>query len=134
MLEIGLHPDEVIYNNLLAGCAKQSNAEIAKRLYSDMVQSGVRPSNATFSILIRLFSQCKMLDEAADLLTKDAPIHKVELEPRLFSQLIQSCIRARQGRRAVDIYTLMMDQSPPAFATHSCVFGICIKLNMFDTA
>merc|ERR1719198_348680 len=58
----GLQPCEVHFNNLIAGCAKQANAELAKRVYADMIANGVRPSNATFSILIRLYSQCKCLE------------------------------------------------------------------------
>merc|ERR1719188_2666008 len=77
MMQTGLNPDEVIFNNLLAGCAKQPNVELAKRLYSDMIASGVKPSNATFSILIRLYSQCKLLDEAVDMLRTEPAKQKV---------------------------------------------------------
>merc|ERR1719473_1630032 len=133
-LRHGLQPDEVVFNNLMAGCAKQANAELAKRLYADMVASGIRPSNATFSILIRLYSQCKCLDEAVDMLRTEPAAHGVEVEPRLFSQLLQCCIRARQGRRAVEVYGLMSEHSMPSASTHGTVLGMCVKLNMFDTA
>eukprot|EP00929_Paragymnodinium_shiwhaense_P008277 TRINITY_DN112225_c0_g1_i1.p1 TRINITY_DN112225_c0_g1~~TRINITY_DN112225_c0_g1_i1.p1 ORF type:complete len:665 (-),score=176.59 TRINITY_DN112225_c0_g1_i1:62-2056(-) len=134
MLKSGLRPDEVIFNNLLTGCAKQANAELAQRLYNDMVSSGIRPSNATFSIMIRLYSQCKMLDEAVEMLQTQPHRHKVEVELRLFSQLIQSCIRARQGRRAVEVYELLCSHGPVSAATHSSLLGMCAKLNMYDTA
>jgi len=134
MVNLGLTPDEVVYNNLLGGCAKESDDVLAKKLYKDMVKSGVRPSNATFSIMIRLFSQCKLLDEAVDLLRCEPIMHKVTPEPRLFTQLIQSCIRARQGRRAVEVFKLLMarrDHSPAAIGS---ILSACIKLNMLDTA
>jgi len=137
MLEFKLRPDEVIFNNLLSGCARQSNVELAKRLYGDMIASGVRPSNATFSILIGLYSQCKLLDEAVQLLKYDAAVHKVTLEPRLFSQLMQGCVRGRQGRRAVEVYKFMLENprhGSPTAALHSAVLGLCTKLNMFETA
>mmetsp|Transcript_66359 Transcript_66359/g.115476 ORF Transcript_66359/g.115476 Transcript_66359/m.115476 type:complete len:682 (-) Transcript_66359:72-2117(-) len=134
MLELGLKPDEVIFNNLLAGCTRQSNAELGKRLYADMIASGIRPSNATFSILIRLYHQCKMLEEAVEMLRKEPALHKVDPEPRLFLQLIQSCIRERQGRRAVEVYEMLVAKSMPAVVAHSSMITTCIKLNMFDTA
>lgn len=137
MTEFNLRPDEVIFNNLLVGCAKQGNVELAKRLYADMIASGVRPSNATFSILIRLYSQCKLLDAAVELLKGEAVFHKITIEPRLYSQLIQCCIRSRQGRRAVDVYKLMLEQpchGSPNAVLHSAVLGLCTKLNMLDTA
>ena len=57
----GLSPDEVIVNNLLAGCAKIADPKLAKRMYSDMLASSITPCNATFSFLIRIFSQYNSL-------------------------------------------------------------------------
>lgn len=134
MLKNGLHPDEVIFNNLFAGCVKDSNAELAKRLYDDMLESGVKPSSATFSILIRLYSQCKLLEHAVEMLRREPLKHGVEIEARLFVQLIQCCIRARQGRKALDVYEMMLAHSAPTASFHSNVLTTCVKLNMFDTA
>mmetsp|Transcript_32866 Transcript_32866/g.52425 ORF Transcript_32866/g.52425 Transcript_32866/m.52425 type:complete len:634 (+) Transcript_32866:123-2024(+) len=134
MLEQGLRPDEVIFNNLLAGCARQSNAELGKRLYIDMTSSGIRPSNATFSILIRLYQQCKLLEDAVEMLRIEPTKHKVNPESRLFLQLIQSCIRDRQGRRAVEVYQMMIEHSVPQAAAHNSIITTCVKLNMYETA
>merc|ERR1719265_3134421 len=119
MLNLGLRPDEVVFNNLLAGSARQANAELGKRLYADMIASGIRPSNATFSILIRLYHQCKLLDDAVEMLRDEPGKHKVDPEPRLFLQLIQACIRERQGRRAVDVYEMLVAHSVPTVVAHS---------------
>jgi pentatricopeptide repeat protein len=59
MWDLGLKPDEVVFNNLLGVCLKESYAELGKRLYEDMVVGGVRPSSATFSMLIRLYAQLR---------------------------------------------------------------------------
>jgi pentatricopeptide repeat protein len=134
MLQLGLKPDEVVFNNLLTGCAKQGNAELGKRLYSDMIASGVRPSNATFSILIRFFQQCKLVDDAVEMLRTEPKKNKVDPEPRLFLQLIQSCIRERQGRKAVEVYGMMLENCVPTVSAHSSIIGTCVKLNMYDTA
>lgn len=134
MISLNLRPDEVVFNSLLGGCAKQANAKLGKRLYADMLSCGIRPSNATFSILIRLFHQCKILEDAVELLRSEPANHKVDLEPRIFLQLIQSCIRERQGRRAVEVYEMLAEQSSPTASTHSNVITTCVKLNMYDTA
>jgi len=134
MVKSGLKPDEVIYNNILAGCSKQANTKLAKRLYNDMISSGIKPSNATFSILIRLYSSSKSLDEAVEMLTTEPQRHNVKLEPRLFSQLIQCCIRARQGRRAVEVFEMMAKQGGSSPATNATTLSMCVKLNMLDTA
>lgn len=134
MLKMGVKPDEVIFNNLLSGCSKNGNADLAKRLYSDMVASGIKPSTATFSILIRVYSQCKLLDEAQNMLLAEPKKFNMEVEMRLFSQLIQACIRQRQGRRAIEIYEMMYSHCKPTIGMHNSVLGMCAKLNMFDTA
>ena len=69
-----------------------------------MVQSGVKPSNTTFSIFIRLFAQCKLFDDAMEMLRSEPKVQRVDLEPRLYVQLAQACLRERQGRRAVEAY------------------------------
>jgi len=134
MLKLGLRPDEVVFNNLLGGCVRLSNTELGNRLYSDMVSSGVRPSNATFSILIRLYQQCKLLEDAVELLKSEPVKHRVSPEPRLFLQLIQSCIRERQGRRALEVYKMMFDYGTPQASTNSNIVSTCMKLNMYETA
>jgi len=134
MAKLKLSPDEVVFNSLLAGCARLSNITLAKRLYSDMLASGIRPSSATFSILIRVFHQCKVLEEAVEMLKSEPKKHKVVPEARVFLQLIQSCIRERQGRRAVEVYEMLVEQSPPSAASHNAIFTTCVKINMFDTA
>ena len=98
-----------------------------------MVACGIRPSNATFSILMRLYAGAKLFDDALEILRSEPPKHDLEIEPRLFAQLIQSCVRARQGKRAIEVYTLMAERSSPSATLHSSVLGTCVKLNMFET-
>lgn len=133
MVELKLRPDEVIFNNLLGGCVKDSNATLAKRLYQDMTTANIRPSNATFSILIRLYAQCKLLDEAVEMLRNEPNVQNVQPEPRLFSQLVLCCLRERQGRRAIEVYRLMLEHSMPTASAYSSMLGMCVKLNMLDT-
>merc|ERR1719273_3025747 len=81
MLDFKLKPDEVVFNNLLGGCVKESRAELARKIYKDMVTAGIRPSNATFSILIQLFAKCKLLDEAVDMLRREPAAQGISPEP-----------------------------------------------------
>lgn len=134
MAALGLKPDEVVFNNLINGCARHGKAMLGKHLYEDMIKSGVRPSNATFSILIRLFHQCKLLDEAVTMLKEESAKHNVDLEARLFLQLIQSCLRERQGNRAIDVYKMLCEKTTPNVATTKAVISSCVRLNLFDTA
>ncbi|CAJ1397197.1 unnamed protein product [Effrenium voratum] len=133
MKEAGLKPDEVVFNNLLGGCINDCKMELAKDLYKEMISSNVKPSVATFSILIRLYAQCKRWDEAVDLLRQELPEQRVSPEPRLFGQLAQCCLRDRQGRRASEVYKMLTETSTPTAAMNSTLLGMCAKLNMLDT-
>jgi len=119
---------------LIAGCALNGNTLLGKQLFEDMIASGVRPSNATFSILIRVYHQGKALDQAVEFLRTEPAKHKVELEPRIYLQLVQTCIRDRQGKRALEVYGLFVEHSKPTVAMHSSILSTCMKLNMYDTA
>merc|ERR1712060_760658 len=78
----------------------------------------------------------KQLDEAVELLKTEPKARNLVPEPRLFSQLAQCCLRERQGRRAVEVYRMMLEHEPTGLpaAAHSGLFGLCVKLNMLDTA
>merc|ERR1719443_2168322 len=134
MITAGLKPDEIVFNSLITGCAKLGRAQLGKQLLADMIASGVRPSNVTFSILVRMCHQSKNLDDAVMLLKTGKEKYNVNIEPRLYLQLLQCCVRERQGRRAIEAYELMCERTLPTQAANSGTLSICCKLQMFDTA
>jgi pentatricopeptide repeat protein len=50
-------PDEVMYNSLLDGCAKQHRSEDAWKLLKRMSAAGIVPSNYTLSIMVKLLGR-----------------------------------------------------------------------------
>eukprot|EP00929_Paragymnodinium_shiwhaense_P029747 TRINITY_DN16992_c0_g1_i4.p1 TRINITY_DN16992_c0_g1~~TRINITY_DN16992_c0_g1_i4.p1 ORF type:complete len:614 (-),score=108.24 TRINITY_DN16992_c0_g1_i4:86-1927(-) len=134
MREAGLAPDEVVYNSLFSGCRMGGNIQLCKKLYSVMVSSGIKPTDAIFSNLICLYAQCRCLGEAIELLSREPVIHGVVPAPRVFVQLISSCIRERQGRRAIHCYDLLTSHHTPQADAHHTMLNLCLRLNMFDTA
>lgn len=134
LVDMGLKPDGVVFNNLLSGSVKVSKVVLGRHIYAEMIRSGARPSNVTFSTLVTLFVQCQHIDEAVTMLKREPGLQGVQLEPRVCMQLIQSCIRERQGRRVVEVYLLMVDICSPTAESHKTILVACIKLKMFDTA
>merc|ERR1719446_1867545 len=51
-------PDEVMYNSLLDGCAKEQRPDDALKLFAEMKNNGVVPSNYTLSMLVKLLGRC----------------------------------------------------------------------------
>merc|ERR1719379_2997888 len=56
-------PDEIMYNSLLDGCAKQNLVQDALWLLEDMRDSGVSPSNYTLSITVKLMGRARKLNQ-----------------------------------------------------------------------
>lgn len=54
MKELNIKPDEVLLNTLLEGCTKKGKIDLALRLFEEMKSARIKPSNVTFSILIKL--------------------------------------------------------------------------------
>merc|ERR1719502_2571731 len=61
-------PDEVLFNSLLGGCAKEFRLEEALQLVDQMRVCGVAPSNYTLSMLVKLMCRCRQLDQAFTVL------------------------------------------------------------------
>lgn len=133
MKELNLSPDEVIFNNLIAGCVKEANFVLGRQIYKDMIASGATPSNVTFSVMIQLYTGSKMFDEAIELLRTEPLAHGVEVEPRLYSQLLLSILRQRQGRRATEVHALMLQHGYANLSVHKTMLGMAVRLNMIDT-
>jgi len=54
-------PDEIMFNSLLDGCARQGLWDRGLALMEEMKQAGIKPSNFTLSILVKLASRSKRL-------------------------------------------------------------------------
>merc|ERR1719456_1337361 len=62
-----VRPDEIMYNSILDGCAQASLVEDAERLLQEMQDSGVKPSNFTLSVLVKLYNRSRNLDKGFDV-------------------------------------------------------------------
>merc|ERR1719199_1829707 len=60
-------PDEIMFNTLLDGCARQGLYERGISVLEDMMRSNVVPTNFTLSVLVKLASRSRKLDRAFDL-------------------------------------------------------------------
>merc|ERR1719313_2980899 len=62
-----LKPDEIMYNSLLDGCAQNNLVDEGLKLLEQMQNEGVKPSNFTLSVLVKLVGRARKLDEAFSL-------------------------------------------------------------------
>merc|ERR1719238_2694618 len=108
---------------------------MAERLFKEMMEKyNVKPSCATFSILIKLYTKYSDHGSALTLVGRMKKKYEIEPELRIFTQLVQSCIRDRQGKRVLEAYELMLEQLQPPATVNGTLLSMCVNSNMFDTA
>lgn len=96
-----LHPDEIMYNSLLDGCAQHNKTEEGLRLLQLMRDEGINPSNFTLSILVKLMSRARRLDCAFELVDEIKRAYRIRPNVHVFTNLMQACISNRALPRAM---------------------------------
>lgn len=97
-------PDEVMYNSLLDGCAKQHRSEDAWKLLKRMSAAGVVPSNYTLSIMVKLLGRSKKLNQAFQLVKELSDEHAFQANVQVYTCLMQACFHNRQPKRACELH------------------------------
>jgi pentatricopeptide repeat protein len=106
--ETSFTPDEIMYNSLLDGCAQHSLIDEGMRLLKEMQAEGVKPSNFTLSVLVKLMNRARKVDQAFDVVREISQKYKFKPNVHVYSNLIQACISSRQLSRAMDTLQTML--------------------------
>lgn len=97
--------DEVLFNSLLHGLQKAKEYEKAIQIYKDMQANNIRPSNITYSILIKIHSDQYQIDEALrvfeDVRSQGVP------GLILYTCIVQACIRCKKIPKMLEYFNEM---------------------------
>lgn len=63
-----IQADEVLYNSLLDGCCKANEIEMALKVFRNMEILKIKPSNVTYSILVKIYGKQRNLTKALGVL------------------------------------------------------------------
>jgi len=74
----GLRCDELVYNTLMDGCVKANDLTAGIGLFEEMMQSGMRPSTITHSILARLHQRAGYEEDVSERILQLYQHHGVE--------------------------------------------------------
>merc|ERR1719428_114695 len=97
-------PDEILYNCLLDGCAKEHRLEEALALFEEMKGEGVPPSNFTLCTLVKLLGRARRLQQAFDTVEELCQGGKLKPNIQVYTCLLQACIHNRQLGRALQLH------------------------------
>mmetsp|Transcript_20158 Transcript_20158/g.36501 ORF Transcript_20158/g.36501 Transcript_20158/m.36501 type:complete len:652 (+) Transcript_20158:130-2085(+) len=117
MQEAGLKADDIILTHLLEGCRHTGNHELGKKLFKEMLEEGIRPSEFTLITMVKLHGRCGAHEEAYDLVATWE--EKFGLKPSVihYTCLMSGCIRTRHHDQAWRAYELMRSNGVPADET-----------------
>jgi pentatricopeptide repeat protein len=131
----GLVLDEIAFNSLLNGCSKNNKVGYAENVFAAMRELKVRPSNVTFSILVKMYGRAKMLDKAIGILDLMQQEYQEKPNLHVYTCLIQACVQNMQVKRGWDLFHQMQDSGvEPDGVTYGTLIHGCVYGNKFDCA
>jgi pentatricopeptide repeat protein len=125
--------DEIIYNSILDGCAKTNNYDKALEIYQDMEASGIKKSNVTYSILVKVYSNAGEEEKAMALLEE---MTRSNLKPGIivYTCLIQTCLKSKKPYKAIDLFEKLKEGNTPDHVLYNTIINGCLYHNVWEHA
>jgi pentatricopeptide repeat protein len=119
-------PDEIMYNTILDGCARKGLYDRGMALLVEMEKSGIRPTNFTLSVLVKLTSRANLLDRSFEICKEISAKYKFRLNIHVFNNLIQGCATHNQLERAFAVLDqLVRERVRPDVRTYTLLIKAC---------
>merc|ERR1719198_897662 len=125
--DVRLKPDEIMYNSLLDGCAQNNLFDEGLRLISEMQQEGIPPSNFTLSLVVKLMSRARRLDQAFTLVEEITKKYNFRPNVHVYTNLIQACGFNQSLPRAVGVLEEMVKEG---VAPEGRTYAILLRTSM----
>jgi pentatricopeptide repeat protein len=103
-------PDEIMFNSLIDGCARKGLWQRGLEVFNDMEASGVRPTNYTLSLLVKLLGRGRQLDRAIKLCKELPHLHGFKPNVHVYGNLVHACVIAKNFPRAIEVFVTMAQE------------------------
>merc|ERR1719443_2567380 len=128
-------PDEIMYNSLLDGCAQNHLVEEGIELLQEMQTDGVKPSNYTLSILVKMMSRARKLDGAFAIMEEISTKYRIRPNVHVYTNLILACTSNRSLQRGMQTLAQMArDGVNPDGRTYTILIRSCLHVGRLDDA
>jgi len=128
-------PDEVLFNSLLGGCAKEFRLDHALELLNDMKKFNVTPSNYTLSMLVKLMCRCRRLEQAFAVLEDISKEYNFKINIQVYTCLIQGCFHNGQTDKALSVYEKIIKEGLiPDAMTYTVLVRGCLRAGSVEKA
>merc|ERR1719424_832328 len=130
-----MKPDEIMYNSLLDGCAQNNLVDEGLRLLEEMQSEGVRPSNFTLSILVKLMNRARRLEQAFSIVETITKKYNFRPNVHVYTNLVQACCSNQQFNRGMDILEQMItERIVPDNRTYAILVRACMSKGLYEQA
>merc|ERR550532_3373673 len=103
-------PDEITYNTLIAGCAKYGLYDRGVLLLREMQEAGVRVSNFTLSVLVKLATRSRQPEKAFDLCKELTQQYNLRLHVQVYNNLVHACTANQDMQHALQVFEQMLNE------------------------
>jgi len=103
-------PDEITYNTLIDGCARYGLYDKGVLLLREMQEAGVRPSNFTLSVLVKLATRSRRPEKAFELCKELAQQYNLRLNVQVYNNLIHACTSNQDMQHALQVLEQMLTE------------------------
>eukprot|EP00927_Polykrikos_kofoidii_P039837 TRINITY_DN34144_c0_g1_i1.p1 TRINITY_DN34144_c0_g1~~TRINITY_DN34144_c0_g1_i1.p1 ORF type:complete len:1104 (-),score=206.41 TRINITY_DN34144_c0_g1_i1:95-3406(-) len=125
-----IRPDEIAYNSLLDGCAQNGLVDEGLGVLAAMEEQGVPPSNFTLSVLVKLMSRARRLDEAFTLVEELTAKYHFSPNVHVYTNLAQACVSNRALGKAMNIFEKIIEMGlQPIARTYTILIRAYLQRN-----
>ncbi len=126
--------DEVIFNSILDGLLKSGKFEDALKIYEDMKIHQTSRSNATFSILIKIFSKMNNVEKAVEVYNE---MISAKMKPSLitYTAILQILIKSKRIQNAIEIFEeILENKMNPDQVLFNVIINGCVFNGKLESA
>lgn len=101
--------DEITFNSVIDALNKSQKFEEALQVYEEMIKHNITLSNATYSIMIKIYSKMNNIDKSLEIFN-DMTVKK-NLKPSLitFTSILQVLIKSKRIQQAIEIFNHVLE-------------------------
>lgn len=121
--------DEILYNTLLDGLLKTNKLEQALEIYEDMIRNITIKTNATISIMIKIYSKLNMIDKSMSLYNT---LKQKSITPSLitYTSIVQALIKSKNIDKAIEIFKEVIEN--PIFNPDQVLYNVIVNGCVFS--
>ena len=118
--------DEVIYNSVLDGLLKSGKYENALKIHEDMIDNKIEKSNATYSILIKIYSKMNDVENAVEIYNLMIS-NKIKPSLITYTAILQILIKTKRIQNAIEIFEeILANKMNPDQVLFNVIINGCV--------